>query len=84
MQKAALNSSNVVCSFAMFDKDKSGFIDRSELKTVMESMGQTPSDEQITESLKMMDMDGDGKISEEEFLKFMGAMMQALKAALGA
>lgn len=43
-------------------KDKSGYISASELKHVMESMGQKITNEQIDEMIREADIDGDGKI----------------------
>ena len=53
----------------MFDKDKSGFIDVADLQTIMRSLGRDPH-EAIT-LLNSLDLNSDGRLSFEEFLKIM-------------
>mmetsp|Transcript_13489 Transcript_13489/g.17475 ORF Transcript_13489/g.17475 Transcript_13489/m.17475 type:complete len:662 (+) Transcript_13489:20-2005(+) len=55
-------------TFDMFDTDGGGFIDKSEFKEVMSSLGVTLTDEEASEKLKILDKDKDGTISKEEFV----------------
>jgi len=55
--------------FSDIDTDKSGYIDKKELKDISERLGQKDLD---TEKVfKEMDMDSDGKVSKEEFIAWM-------------
>jgi len=58
-------------AFQMFDIDASGTIDSSELATVLATLGYKYSDEQTTEMLHQADVDGDGEIDYNEFIKMM-------------
>ena len=42
----------------MFDKDGSGTISNDELGTVMRSLGQNPSDQELTDLVEEVDIDG--------------------------
>ena len=44
-------------AFEMFDKDKDGSITAKELKNVMDTLGQNPSDEEVTAMLREADTD---------------------------
>lgn len=57
--------------FKVFDKDNSGFISASELKEVSSKLGRNLTDEDVKEMMKETDLDEDGKISYEEFVKLM-------------
>jgi len=58
-------------AFSVFDRDKNGFITRDELKSAMQLMGETLSDSDLDELLKATDLDKDGKINYEEFIKML-------------
>ncbi|RUS85783.1 hypothetical protein EGW08_006412 [Elysia chlorotica] len=53
--------------FNKFDADKSGFLDKEELRKVLESCGHKFTEAEINEILRSADKSGDGKISFEEF-----------------
>lgn len=60
--------------FNSADTDKSGFIDRAELKKLLAELGQIleippPSDNDVENELKRLDDNKDGKISKQEFRK---------------
>ncbi|XP_063692440.1 calmodulin-A-like [Bolinopsis microptera] len=57
--------------FRLFDKDRSGYITQDELRSVMLSLGQPLSDEQLRDMIAYADLDGDGKINLKEFIKIM-------------
>ncbi|CAG8760325.1 13486_t:CDS:2 [Cetraspora pellucida] len=58
-------------AFKVFDKDGNGLISAAELKVVMSSIGEKLSDEEIDEMIHEADVDGDGQINYEEFVKMM-------------
>ncbi|KAJ9082345.1 hypothetical protein DSO57_1005487 [Entomophthora muscae] len=55
--------------FAMFDKDGDGKILASEIENLLSQLGQTPSKEQVDALLEDSDLDKNGHIDFEEFLK---------------
>ena len=57
--------------FDLFDKDSSGTITTKELGTVMRNLGQNPSEEELREMIKEIDLDGNGVIDFNEFLYLM-------------
>lgn len=54
--------------FREFDKDGSGSIDRTELKNVMREYNSDMSEGEIDRLLQIVDKDGSGLISYEEFI----------------
>lgn len=55
--------------FDQFDADKSGEISAMELKGVLEGLGYAPMREMLQEALEMIDSDGSGQVSLDEFMK---------------
>ena len=58
-------------AFDFFDKDKSGFIDKSELKLVLGSLGTALSEDDLALLYVEMDPSGDGQIDLGEFTSVM-------------
>ncbi|KAL2830133.1 hypothetical protein BJY01DRAFT_227466 [Aspergillus pseudoustus] len=58
-------------AFAVFDQDNSGTISADELRRVLRSIGDDISDADVDEMLKIADVNGDGSIDYEEFVKLM-------------
>ena len=58
-------------AFNVFDKDGNGFISASELRHVMVNLGERLTDEEVDEMVREADIDGDGQINYEEFVKMM-------------
>ena len=50
-------------TFKIFDKDGNGYINASELKELMEKLGEKLSDEEIEKMIAEADLDEDGKVS---------------------
>lgn len=63
-------------AFSLFDKDGDGDISVKELGTVMRSLGQNPSDQELDEMIREVDVDGNGTIDFEEFLQMMARKMK--------
>ena len=57
--------------FDQFDKDKDGKISDKELKNAIVSMGQNPTDDEINEMMREVDLNQDGKIDFDEFMILM-------------
>ena len=58
-------------AFKVFDKDGNGFISAAELRHIMTNLGEKLTDEEVDEMLREADIDGDGQINYEEFVKMM-------------
>jgi calmodulin len=61
----------IVEAFKVFDKDGNGFISAAELRHVMTNLGEKLTDEEVDEMIREADIDGDGQINYEEFVKMM-------------
>jgi len=58
-------------AFKVFDKDGNGYISALELRHVMTNLGEKLTDEEVDEMIREADIDGDGQINYEEFVKMM-------------
>merc|ERR1711976_83056 len=58
-------------AFKVFDKDGNGFISGAELRHVMTNLGEKLTDEEVDEMIREADIDGDGQVNYEEFVKMM-------------
>jgi hypothetical protein len=67
---------NFKCIFDMFDKDKSGFIEVSDLQTIMRSLGRDPHE--AIELLQGLELNADGRLTFEEFLRIMKSLESRL------
>merc|ERR1711893_267755 len=63
-------------AFSLFDKDGDGTITTKELGTVMRSLGQNPSEDELQDMVNEVDIDGNGEIDFEEFLQMMAKKMK--------
>ena len=57
----------------MFDKNGDNYISRSELKSAMKKLGEKMTDKDIDDMIKEADLDKDGKVNYEEFIRIMMA-----------
>ena len=57
--------------FSLFDKDGDGTISTKELGTVMRTLGQNPTDAEIEQMIKEVDLDGNGEVDFDEFCGLM-------------
>jgi calmodulin len=60
-------------AFKVFDRDGNGFISAAELRHVMTNLGEKLTDEEVDEMIREADVDGDGQINYEEFVRMMMA-----------
>ncbi|KAG0464276.1 hypothetical protein HPP92_019916 [Vanilla planifolia] len=58
-------------AFKVFDKDQNGYISANELRNVMMNLGEKLTDEEVDLMIKEADMDGDGQVNYEEFVRMM-------------
>lgn len=56
-------------AFKTFDKDGNGMIDAKELRIAMKKLGECLTDQELDDMMRQADVDGDGKIDYEEFVK---------------
>lgn len=63
----------LVDAFRVFDWDGNGLISAAELRHVMTNLGEKLTDEEVDEMIKEADLDGDGHINYEEFVRMMMA-----------
>lgn len=63
----------LVDAFRVFDRDGNGLISAAELRHVMTNLGEKLTDEEVDEMIKEADLDGDGHINYEEFVRMMMA-----------
>ncbi|PIA45097.1 hypothetical protein AQUCO_01700557v1 [Aquilegia coerulea] len=61
-------------AFKVFDKDQNGYISATELRHVMINLGEKLTDEEVEQMIKEADLDGDGQVNYEEFVRMMMAV----------
>jgi len=54
-------------AFCAFDLDKNNFVGAAEIRHVLINIGETVTDEEVDEMIRMVDKDGDGQVGFEEF-----------------
>ncbi|XP_060082160.1 calmodulin-A-like [Ylistrum balloti] len=60
-------------AFCTFDRDGNGYLDKGELKQVLKGMGEKMSDQEAEEVFRLVDVNRDGKISIDEFVRALSA-----------
>ncbi|KAG8049192.1 hypothetical protein GUJ93_ZPchr0009g659 [Zizania palustris] len=58
-------------AFKVFDKDQDGLISAAELRHVMISLGEKLTDEEVDQMIREADLDGDGQVNFDEFVRMM-------------
>ena len=61
----------IINTFRIFDTENNGLISKEELFYIIRTFGETLSDEEIEEIITEADVDGDGYINYEEFVRMM-------------
>ncbi|XP_022113858.1 calcium-binding protein E63-1 isoform X2 [Pieris rapae] len=62
---------DLLAAFKVFDRDDNGYITRDELRTALEIIGEPVTDAQLNQVLALGDIDHDGRIDYEEFVKML-------------
>jgi Ca2+-binding EF-hand superfamily protein len=62
-------------AFDLFDSDKSGSIDKTELKNALANLGIDNKNHTLTTMMKDLDKDDNGTVSFDEFIEMMTAKM---------
>ncbi|XP_045798393.1 calmodulin-2/4-like isoform X1 [Trifolium pratense] len=58
-------------AFWVFDKDKDGYISPNELRSVLRIIGEKVTEEELEQMIKTADLDGNGLIDYQEFVRMM-------------
>merc|ERR1711884_727540 len=58
-------------AFKVFDRDGNGLIAAAELRHTMTRLGKTLTDEDVDEMIREADVNGDGQLNDQEFVKMM-------------
>jgi calmodulin len=53
----------------VFDKDGNGFVSAVEFRHVMTNLGEKLTDDEVDEMIREADVDGDGQVDYNEFVK---------------
>ncbi len=61
----------ILKAFRLFDDDESGKISFRNLKRVAMELGESITDEELQEMIDEADRDGDGEVSQDEFIRIM-------------
>jgi calmodulin len=67
----AASEDEIKQAFQLFDNDGNGYISTSELRQVMATLGENPTDQEVAELMQEADENGDGQIDFQEFVKLM-------------
>ncbi|KAL0676711.1 hypothetical protein Bca4012_004692 [Brassica carinata] len=67
-------------AFCLFDKDGDGCITADELATVIRSLDQNPTEQELQDMINEIDSDGNGTIEFSEFLNLMANKIQETDA----
>ncbi|XP_073123802.1 uncharacterized protein [Henckelia pumila] len=69
MKETDANHDDLREAFNAFDKDQDGYISPDELGHVMICLGERMTAEELEEMIKEVDLDGDGQVNYQEFVK---------------
>ncbi|KAJ6380056.1 hypothetical protein OIU76_016667 [Salix suchowensis] len=61
-------------AFKVFDKDQDGYISPNELRHVMMNLGEQLTEEELEQMIRVADLDRDGLVNYEEFVRMMLAV----------
>lgn len=64
-------------AFVQFDLDKNGFVGAAEIRHILINIGETVTDEEVDEMVKMVDRSGDGQVSFPDFYRMVSGGKEA-------
>ena len=67
--------------FKLFDDDETGRISFRNLKRVARELGENMTDEELQEMINKADLDGDGEVNEDEFMRIMTCTLSHARKA---
>eukprot|EP00178_Gracilaria_changii_P001768 TRINITY_DN12475_c0_g1_i1.p1 TRINITY_DN12475_c0_g1~~TRINITY_DN12475_c0_g1_i1.p1 ORF type:complete len:151 (+),score=49.16 TRINITY_DN12475_c0_g1_i1:60-512(+) len=70
-KEATISEEDIIDAFKVFDKNGNGTISAAELRHVMSNIGEKLSDEEVEEMLREADVDPEGQINYEDFVKML-------------
>jgi len=70
-QTRAFSDEEIREAFVTFDLDHNSFVGAAEIKHLLGLIGETATDDEIDEMIRMCDADGDGQVTYDEFYKLM-------------
>ena len=73
LMKEADTEEELVEAFKVFDRNGTGFISAAELRHVMTNINEDFDDEEPEEMIKEADLDNDGQLNYQEFVRIMRA-----------
>lgn len=65
------SNEEILKAFRLFDDDDTGTISFKNIKRVAKELGENLTDEELREMIDEADLDGDGEVNQEEFLRIM-------------
>jgi len=79
--QAVFSDEDIKSTFEEIDMDQNGFLSADEVRAVIDSIGEYATDEEIEEMIRMLDSEGRGQVSFEEFYQM--ATGQAFPSGAG-
>ena len=68
--KTGKSTADAIANFKKFDKDGSGYLDTKELDALFRTLGVTLSKNELETAVFVLDKNGDGHVSQEEFVRW--------------
>ncbi len=69
LNKQPFTDAEIKEAFQTFDLNGNGYVGASEIRFVLDALGEACTDEEIDEMIRMIDIDGDGEVNYREFYK---------------
>merc|ERR1719440_293481 len=70
LQSDQLSENEIKAAFRMIDIDRKFVVDASDLRQMLQLAGETATDQEVMEMIRLIDHDGSGEVQYEEFFEF--------------